>query len=101
MGVVSADSNGDGSFLMADRIQVHAVIDGGSSQSRVLSGVLVELHGSEPNDFDSLLQRDEEGMIATAVFDISLLGNEDDGERCQNIDTETERCSVVQIMPDL
>ena len=78
--VVSTDGSGDKLASIGDRIHVHAIADGGSSWSRVISGVLVELHTSDTHDLDCLLQRDEEGMIPTAVFDISLSGSDDDGE---------------------
>ena len=78
--MVSTDGNGDKLASIEDRIHVHAVADGGSSRSRVIFGVLVELHTSDTHDLDCLLQRDDEGIIPTAVFDISLSGSNDDGE---------------------
>ena len=78
---VSTDCNEANCASMRDRIHVHAVADGGFLRNHVLSGVLVELHTSDTSDLDCLLQRDDEEMIPTAVFDISLCGSQDDGEQ--------------------
>ena len=78
--VVSTDGSGDKLPSIGDQIHVHAVADGESSLDRVIFGVLVELHTSDTRDLDCLLQRDDDGMIPTAVFDISLSDSDDDGE---------------------
>ena len=64
-----------------DRLHLHVVTGQAVPRSRLVQGLLVE--SSDGNDgWNVCVKRDKEGLIVTALFDVSMAGDPSEGLSC-------------------
>ena len=78
--IPTASDNKPLSLSVKDRLHLHVVTGQSVTRSRLVQGLLVE--SSDGNDgWNVCVKRDKEGLIVTALFDVSMAGDPSEGLR--------------------
>ena len=72
------EGGGDSSLSAVSRVHVYTSVEGSASNSKLLTGVLVGNHFTHCCTDSLIVKKSENGVIATAVFGISLAGKQED-----------------------
>ena len=72
------EGGGDEPYSSVNRVHVYTSVEDSTNNSKLLNGVLIDNHFTHCCMDSLIAKRRENGIIATAVFGISLAGKQED-----------------------
>ena len=80
------EGRGNEPYSAVNRVHVYTSVEDSTINSKLLNGVLIDNHFTHCYTDSLIVKRRENGVIATAVFGISLAGKQEDtGVICYNL----------------